>query len=70
MCGRQDLNLHRIAPASPSSWCVCQFRHSREELLLRNYVRLLPHFKRNARRFHRRNAATAAAVAPGCVYCG
>jgi hypothetical protein len=26
-CPGQDLNLHGIAPASPSSWCVCQFRH-------------------------------------------
>jgi hypothetical protein len=29
-CEREDLNLHGIAPASPSSWCVCQFRHARE----------------------------------------
>jgi hypothetical protein len=28
-CEREDLNLHGIAPASPSSWCVCQFRHAR-----------------------------------------
>ena len=30
-CGRKDSNLHGIATASPSSWCVCQFRHFREE---------------------------------------
>ncbi len=24
---RQDLNLHAVASASPSSWCVCQFHH-------------------------------------------
>ena len=30
-CGREDLNLHGIATASPSSGCVCQFRHSRLE---------------------------------------
>jgi hypothetical protein len=29
-CGREDSNLHEIAPASPSSWCVCQFRHFRK----------------------------------------
>ena len=29
-CGRKDLNLHALASASPSSWCVCQFRHFRE----------------------------------------
>jgi hypothetical protein len=26
------LNSHKVAPASPSSWCVCQFRHSRPEI--------------------------------------
>src|SRR5215510_4363559 len=30
-CGRGDSNPHGIATASPSSWCVCQFRHFREE---------------------------------------
>ena len=29
-CGREDSNLHGIATASPSSWCVCQFRHYRK----------------------------------------
>ena len=29
-CGRKDSNLHGIATASPSSWCVCQFRHFRD----------------------------------------
>jgi hypothetical protein len=29
-CGRKDLNLHDLAIASPSSWCVCQFRHFRK----------------------------------------
>ena len=24
------MNLHGIATASPSSWCVCQFRHHRK----------------------------------------
>src|SRR5690606_37927874 len=28
-CGRGDSNPHELAPASPSSWCVCQFRHFR-----------------------------------------
>ncbi len=28
-CGRGDLNSYGIATASPSSWCVCQFRHFR-----------------------------------------
>src|SRR5215470_3087683 len=28
-CGGKDSNLHGIATASPSSWCVCQFRHHR-----------------------------------------
>src|SRR3954465_13192495 len=28
-CGRKDSNLHALAGASPSSWCVCQFRHFR-----------------------------------------
>src|SRR5215208_736016 len=30
-CGRGDSNPHGIATASPSSWCVCQFRHFRVE---------------------------------------
>jgi hypothetical protein len=30
-CGRVDSNHHGIATASPSSWCVCQFRHDRTE---------------------------------------
>ena len=30
-CGRGDSNPHDIATASPSSWCVCQFRHFRVE---------------------------------------
>ena len=30
-CGRGDSNPHALASASPSSWCVCQFRHFREE---------------------------------------
>ena len=30
-CGRVDSNHHGIATASPSSWCVCQFRHDRSE---------------------------------------
>src|SRR6187549_730537 len=28
-CGKQDLNLHGIATTRPSTWRVCQFRHSR-----------------------------------------
>src|SRR3569623_978703 len=28
-CARQGLHLHDLALASPSSWCVCQFRHAR-----------------------------------------
>ena len=28
-CGRGDSNPHVLANASPSSWCVCQFRHFR-----------------------------------------
>jgi hypothetical protein len=31
-CGRVDSNHHGIATASPSSWCVCQFRHDRTEV--------------------------------------
>jgi hypothetical protein len=33
-CGREDSNLHGIATASPSSWCVCQFRHCRSTAIL------------------------------------
>ena len=29
-CERRDSNSNGIATASPSSWCVCQFRHFRE----------------------------------------
>src|SRR5882762_6370861 len=32
-CGREDSNLHGIATASPSSWCVCQFRHCRTRVM-------------------------------------
>src|SRR5271170_3002496 len=32
-CGRVDSNHHGIATASPSSWCVCQFRHDRKGLM-------------------------------------
>src|SRR5690606_1969558 len=28
-CERGDSNPHDLAIASPSSWCVCQFRHFR-----------------------------------------
>src|SRR5271156_3640496 len=31
-CGRVDSNHHGISTASPSSWCVCQFRHDRAAL--------------------------------------
>jgi hypothetical protein len=31
-CGRGDSNPHALAGASPSSWCVCQFRHFRKRL--------------------------------------
>src|SRR5262245_44941570 len=34
-CGGKDSNLHGIATASPSSWCVCQFRHHRKIALRR-----------------------------------
>jgi hypothetical protein len=27
-CRRQDLNLHDLAITRPSTWRVCQFRHS------------------------------------------
>jgi hypothetical protein len=27
LCPGQDLNLHTLAGASPSSWCVYQFHH-------------------------------------------
>ena len=30
-CGRGDSNPYGLATASPSSWCVCQFRHFRDE---------------------------------------
>ena len=30
-CERGDSNPHVLANASPSSWCVCQFRHFRDE---------------------------------------
>jgi hypothetical protein len=30
-----DSNHHGIATASPSSWCVCQFRHDRNSLNFR-----------------------------------
>ena len=29
-CGKGDSNPHDVATASPSSWCVCQFRHFRD----------------------------------------
>src|SRR5262245_25036865 len=36
-CGRGDSNPHALASASPSSWCVCQFRHFRKERGLRKF---------------------------------
>src|SRR5215831_3701219 len=36
-CGRRDSNPHALASASPSSWCVCQFRHFRNERGLQFY---------------------------------
>src|SRR6266567_1296267 len=39
-CGGKDSNLHGIATASPSSWCVCQFRHHRIKLNRCFYVLL------------------------------
>lgn len=38
-CGREDSNLHGIATASPSSWCVCQFRHFRKRRGEKNRAR-------------------------------
>src|SRR6187397_824210 len=38
-CGRKDSNLHALASASPSSWCVCQFRHFREVFPRTSYHR-------------------------------
>ena len=40
-CGRKDSNLHALAGASPSSWCVCQFRHFRKWKTARNAVVIL-----------------------------
>jgi hypothetical protein len=37
-----DSNHHAIASASPSSWCVCQFRHDRMEevwVIIRGLIR-------------------------------
>src|SRR5262245_11157149 len=34
-CGSGDLNPDGIATASPSSWCVCQFRHFRVAVRVR-----------------------------------
>jgi hypothetical protein len=39
-CGRGDSNPHALASASPSSWCVCQFRHFRVEERSRRTARL------------------------------
>ena len=36
-CGRVDSNHHGIATASPSSWCVCQFRHDRVSIWRSHY---------------------------------
>ena len=33
-CGKQDLNLHDLAATRPSTWRVCQFRHSRRSSIL------------------------------------
>src|SRR5713101_2759680 len=33
-CRRQDLNLHCLAATRPSTWRVCQFRHSGAAALL------------------------------------
>ena len=30
-CGGMESNHHGVAPASPSSWCVYQFRHHRKQ---------------------------------------
>jgi hypothetical protein len=40
-CGRGDSNPHDLAAASPSSWCVCQFRHFRFGTLNPERVRAL-----------------------------
>ena len=39
-CGSGDLNPDGIATASPSSWCVCQFRHFRKGGLIEISARL------------------------------
>lgn len=61
MCGKQDLNLHGIATASPSSWCVCQFRHSRgnSEPFIRRVLSLLS---------LRRSLPASSGSAPGWGY--
>jgi hypothetical protein len=35
-CGREDSNLHGVAPASPSSWCVCRSATSASEGRMRS----------------------------------
>ena len=45
-CGRVDSNHHGIATASPSSWCVCQFRHDRTEV--RHHCSRAPKFQQGA----------------------
>jgi hypothetical protein len=37
-CGRVDSNHHALASASPSSWCVCQFRHDRNDEAIEEIV--------------------------------
>src|SRR5271170_367671 len=41
-CGRVDSNHHGIATASPSSWCVCQFRHDRAKFSITRISRRVP----------------------------
>jgi hypothetical protein len=36
-CGRGDSNPYDLAIASPSSWCVCQFRHFRDHCHTENW---------------------------------
>ena len=39
-CGGMESNHHGVAPASPSSWCVYQFRHHRKQSTHKNCAHL------------------------------
>src|SRR6185369_2961891 len=50
-CGGMESNHHGVAPASPSSWCVYQFRHHRISVAPNGAKNIQQHYLLNKRTY-------------------